>query len=69
MFEKLSCRVFKKQGRLDAIPKRSERSSNTNVPQGLYEILQRFTDGVPDPILRQELAVVCTAKVYLSHLR
>ena len=31
-----------------------------------YEILQRFIDGVSDPLLRQELAVVYAAESYLT---
>ena len=31
-----------------------------------YEILQRFTDGVLDPILRQEMAVVYAAENFLT---
>ena len=46
---------------------RTQGFPDESITTKRYEILQRFTDGVRDPILRQELAVVYAAENVLTY--
>ena len=52
---------------LDALEElRRQGFPDEPITTNRYEILHRFTDGVRDPILRQELAVVYAAEIFLT---
>ena len=45
---------------------RTQGFPDEHITTRRYEILQRFTDGVNDPTLRREMAVVYAAEIYLT---